>query len=92
MHRVVSLQKSIRIIFSGNSFDLSSLDNLTSTLSTFPYTAAQCEKFLELLKMSRGTTMHTACQKKKIRSYVLTLPFFFILEYIHDGHVVAFVG
>ncbi|KAF8814750.1 hypothetical protein BYT27DRAFT_6959207 [Phlegmacium glaucopus] len=28
-------------------------DNLTSNLSTFPYTTAQCEKFLELLKFSR---------------------------------------
>jgi len=28
-------------------------DNLTSNLSTFPYTAAQCQKFLELLNMSR---------------------------------------
>jgi len=28
-------------------------DNLTSNLSTFPYTAPQCEKFLELLNMSR---------------------------------------
>ena len=38
------------------------LENLTSNSSTFPYTATQCEKFLELLKMSRGK--HTACQKK----------------------------
>ena len=63
------------------------LDNLTSNLSTFPYTAAQCQKFLELLKMSRGK--HSTCQKKK-KEHALTLPL--LLDYIHDGHVVAYVG
>ena len=40
------------------------LDNLTSNLSTFPYTATQCEKFLELLNMSRGTTIPLVKKKK----------------------------
>ena len=30
------------------------LDNLTSNLSTFPYTAMQCQNFLKLLQSSRG--------------------------------------
>ena len=67
------------------------LDNLTSNLSTFPYTAAQCEKFLELLKMSRGTTYTFMPVKKKIGKKVLTQPFC-ILDNIRDGHVVAYVG
>ena len=62
------------------------LDNLTSNLSTFPYTAAQCQNFLELFKMSRGK--HFTCQKKT--EHALTLPL--VLDYIHDGHVVAYVG
>jgi hypothetical protein len=32
---------------------------------------------------------NTACQKKKPRIYVLTLPLF--LDYIRDGHVVAYL-
>ena len=39
------------------------IDNLTSNLSTFPYTAAQCEKFLDLFKMSRGKPYYLSKKK-----------------------------
>jgi hypothetical protein len=49
---IVSLQNQMALFFRP-LIDLP--DNLMSNLSTFPYTAAQCEKFLELLlNMSRG--------------------------------------
>ena len=48
---VVSLEHQMALFFSPL---IDFLDNLTSNLSTFPYTTAQCEKFLQLLNMSRG--------------------------------------
>ena len=51
MLMVVSLQNQMALFFR----PLIGLpDTLTSRLSTFPYTAAECQKFLELLNMSRG--------------------------------------
>lgn len=63
------------------------LDNLTSNLSTFPYTTAQCEKFIDLLQSSRGDIVLLVYS----RINVLTLPFF-LSDRICDGHVVAYVG
>ena len=62
MVMLVSLQNQMVLVFIP-LIDL--LDNLTSNLSTFPYTATQCEKFLELLKMSRGELYCLSRKQKK---------------------------
>ena len=45
------------------------LDNLTSNSSTFPYTAAECEKFLKLLNSSKGRPLFPVQQNPDIRSH-----------------------